>query len=171
MLLITRQDFTDNHRNISQSDFNSGILNQNISDAQFMDVQKLMGVDFYDDLIRNNADANYQALLIKGEYSYNGKIYTNYGLKAVIVFYSYSRYILTGSSVDTPFGFVTKESQHSTPVSKETKKSIFKMNQQIAYNYWENVALFLERNKEDYPLWKNNCVNTRSTFRISKISR
>ena len=36
-LLINRTDFSDNNRQITQSNFNSGTLSQHISDAQFVD--------------------------------------------------------------------------------------------------------------------------------------
>tara|TARA_R110002049_G_scaffold309180_1_gene518124 strand:- start:14056 stop:14571 length:516 start_codon:yes stop_codon:yes gene_type:complete len=171
MILVNRNDFSENNRIISESNYNVKILNQHISDAQFVDVQKLMGIDFYNDLIRNSTSTEYQTLLNGGTYTYNGKTYTNYGLKSVIVFYAYARYILMGSQTDTPFGYVEKNSQNSTPVNYQSKKSMFKINQQTAYNYWESVRLFIERNKEDYPLWDDNCVSTRTVFRISKISR
>lgn len=171
MLLINRADFTTYNRNLSQSNYNTGNLEQHISDAQFVDIQKLMGMDFYNDMIRNYTDANYQTLLNGGVYTYKGITYTNYGLKSVIVFYAYARYILMGSQVSTPLGYIEKNGQNSTAVSYEGKKTMFKLNQQTAYNYWENVRLFIERNKTNYPLWDNNCTTSRTVFRISKISR
>ena len=170
-LLINRADFESNYRNITQSNYNNGNLNQHILDAQFTDVQKLMGLDFYNDLVRNYTDAEYVSLLDGGIYTYQGITYTNVGLKAVIVFYAYARYILMGSQTDTPFGYVEKQDQNSVQVSHNQKQAMFKMNQQTAFNYWENVRLFIDRNKTDYPLWDNNCVTHRKTFRISKIER
>jgi len=47
------------------------------------------------------------------------------------------------------------------------KKEIYKMNRQIAYEYWANVQMYLQRNKEKYPLFK--CERKSRTY-ISKIS-
>jgi len=170
-LLVELNDFNDNHRTISQSLYNNGNLNQHISDAQFVDVQKLMGIDFFNDMLRNSTDTKYSKLLDKSDYNYKGKTYTNVGLKSVIVFYAYSRYLMFGSNVQTPFGLVQKQGNNSQEISFAEKKMMSKMNEQTAYNYWENVRLFIERNKEDYPLWKDNCIVQHQSFRISKISR
>ena len=146
------------------------IIDPYIKDAQFIDVQKLLGSDFFNDLLRNSTDENYIDLLTEGDYVYNGTTYTNVGLKAVLVYYSYARYILLGSNIDTPFGFVTKDTDVSSPSDLSTRKTISKENEQIAFNYWENVKHFLDRNKQDYPLWNENCSSfKRGIFRISKI--
>lgn len=145
------------------------VLNEHINNAQFIDVQKLMGSDFYNDMIRNSTEANYVSLLAEGDYNYQGKVYTNVGLDAVIVFYTMGRYTQFGSHTDTPFGYVEKLTNDSAKVDFGEKKSKAKMHQQTAYNYWENVRLFLDRNADDYPLWKDSCTTQRGTFRISKI--
>ena len=165
--LITRTDIAE-YRQISNSVYDD-VINMHILDAQFSDVQKLLGADFYNDLIQNNTDANYVTLLNGGTYVYQTVTYTNVGLKAVLVHYAYSRYILTGSQTDTPFGYVEKLNEQSEKVDINGKKTISKMNQQIAFNYWENVKQFLDRNASDYPLWENSCANYNQTFRISKI--
>jgi hypothetical protein len=170
-LLITRDDFATNNRIISSSNYNVTALNQHISDAQFIDVQKLLGLDFYNEIVRNPTSTVNATLLNGGDYTYKGTTYTNVGLKSVIVFYAYARYVMFGSQTDTPFGFVQKEGQNSTQIDSGQKKITAKMNQQTAFVYWENVRLFLDRNITDYTLWDDNCLTTHSTFRISKISR
>ncbi len=167
VLLINRTDIAD-YRQISDT-VKDKVLNSFINDAQFVDVQKLLGRDFYNDLIRNFTDTNYQTLLNSGEYTFQTVTYTNVGLKAVIALYTYSRYVLEGSQIDTAFSFVEKLNPDSQPVSMESKKTRAKSNQQTAFNYWENVIDFLDRNSSDYPLWVSGCVVKRSGFRISKI--
>jgi len=166
-LLINRTDIAQ-YRQISDTVYDN-VLNQHIFDAQFSDLQKLMGIDFYNDLIRNWQDAKYTELLDGGTYTYNNTTYTNVGLKVVLTHYAYSRYVLFGSQTDTPFGYVEKLNNDSQAVSIEAKKTIAKMNQQVAFNYWENVNLFLERNSTTYPLYKSGCVTQNRNFRISKI--
>ena len=108
-------------------------------------------------------------MLNGGTYTYQSVTYTNVGLKAVIVHYTYGRYVLQGSETDTPFGRVQKLTNDSQEVSLAAKKTMSKMNQQMAFTYWENVKDFLDRNTNDYPLWENNCGVRRGGFRISKI--
>lgn len=167
-LLITRDDFATHNRKISDSNFNTGILHQHITDAQMVDIQKHLGMEFFDDLLLNSTSTEYQTLLNGGSYEYNGVTYTNRGLKSVLVMYSYARYVLMGSFVDTPFSFVEKTSQDSERVSKSDKKDVYKQNNNTAYMYWQSVELFLNRNSSDYPLWENKCFK-KTSFRISKI--
>tara|TARA_R110000803_G_scaffold149081_7_gene214550 strand:- start:647 stop:1171 length:525 start_codon:yes stop_codon:yes gene_type:complete len=170
-LLVTRHDFAKNNRIISTSTFNQNVLNQHISDAQFIDVQKLLGLDFYNEIVRNPTSTANATLLDGGDYTYNGITYTNVGLRSVIVFYAYGRYVMFGSQTDTPFGLVQKQGQNSTEVDFGQKKTVSKMNQQTAFVYWENVRLFLDRKESEYSLWKDNCLTSNRLFRISKISR
>lgn len=166
--LIDRVDISG-YRQISDTAYDK-VLNQHINDAQFVDIQRLLGSDFYNDMIRNSTNANYVALLDGGDYAYQGITYSNYGLKAVLVHYFYARYVMFGDKTDTPFGFVEKLTPNSQGVDIANKKSLSKDSKDIAFNYWENVKDFLDRNADDYPLWKNNCVTyNRSQFKISKI--
>lgn len=167
--LINRTDINQ-YRQISKT-VNDKILSPHIIDAQFVDIQNLMGIDFYNDMIRNFETAPYPNLLTGGTYTYQSVTYTHVGLKVVLVHYAFARYVLNGSAIDTPFSFVEKmNSENSKPVSYEAKRSISKMNQQVAFNYWQNVQAFLNRNRTDYPLWKKElCTHSGGNFRISKI--
>lgn len=167
ILLINRTDIHE-YRNISKSVLDN-VLNPHILDAQFNDVQKILGANFFNDLIRNYTSTAYQALLNAGTYTYSGTTYTNVGLKAVIVHYAYSRYARFGSNTDTPFGLVVKQSNDSEQSSAADKKAIYTENRGLAFNYWENVKAFLDRNASDYPLYENNCTPTYSGLKIRTI--
>lgn len=167
VLLINRIDIQD-YRQLSDTVYDE-VLNQHILDAQFVDIQKLLGYNLYNDLILNYTDTKYTALLDGGSYVYNTVTYTNHGLKAVLVHYAYVRYVMYGSQTDTPFGLVEKLSTDSKPVDTSQKKAVSKSNEQTAWVYWENVRTFLDRNKTTYPLWDEACLNTGGGFRISKI--
>lgn len=166
--LITRNDIAE-YRQITENVHATKVINQHIVDAEFMDLQKLLGSELYNDLKCNYTSTEYATLLNGGTYTYLGTTYTNVGLKVVLVHYAYGRYILQGSQTDTPFGYVEKLNDTSQQVSLEGKKTMSKMNQQIAFNYWENVKQFLDRNSTDYPLWDSNCMKRSGGFRISKI--
>lgn len=168
-LLVNSNDFATHNRALTQSNYNNGSLDQSISDAQFEDVQGLMGLDFYNDLMRNHADTKYQDLLNGGTYTYKDITYTHHGLKSVIVYYAYSNYILFGSQVDTPFGLIEKDNNNSSRVTEDAKRTKAKKNQNLGYSYWDNVRIFLDRNADTYPLWNTSCIVKRGGFRISKI--
>jgi len=167
-LLINRADIAE-YVQISDTVYDN-ILNKFIQQAQFADIQRLLGADFYNDLIRNSTEANYVTLLDGGDYVYNGVTYTNEGLKVVIIHYFEARYKISGSNVDTPFGLVIKTDPNSTNVDLPSRKTESKEAKNMAFNYWENVKLFLDRNSDDYPLWKTNCVtHSKSRFKVYKV--
>ena len=167
-LLINRTDIAE-WKQVS-STVHDKTLNEHIFNAQFLDLQKLMGTEFFNDMERNYDSVVYKALLNEGDYVFEGTTYFNAGIKRVLVDYAYARYIILGSNQDTPFGQVVKQTNESMPSSKEDKKTIHKMNQQSAFGYWESVVNFLNRNASDYPLWNStNCVNRQSNFKISRI--
>ena len=165
--LITGVDIRQ-HKQISESAYED-TLNQHIKEAQFLDVQELLGANMYNDLLRNLDDVKYTALLDGGEYTYQSDTYSNVGLKTVLVHFAYARYIKFGSFTDTAFSLVEKTEENSTPVSESTKQVIYKNNQQIAHKYWANVKAYLDRNKSTYPLWDLLCTDVDKTFRMEKI--
>lgn len=166
-LLINRVDIAE-YRNLSSTVLDK-VLNPHILDAQFNDIQKLIGSDFFNDLVLNSANANYQTLLNGGSYTYNSVTYTNVGLKVVLVHYAYSRYSRFGSNTDTPFGLVVKSSENTTQISDTDKKASYTENRSLAFNYWENVKKFLDRNATDYPLYEDGCMPVYSGLKIKTI--
>lgn len=164
--LINITDMQEYH-DISDTTYTK-VLNSMIVAAQLQDVSVLLGEKLFNDLL-NNA-GNYTELLDGSVYTYNGVDYTNYGLKSVISHYAYARYLMFGSSKDTPYGFVDKLSgQDSKPTSDKHKKDLYNLNRDSAYTLWISVKNFLVRTKE--PLFINTC-NTKPNnhFKISKIA-
>lgn len=162
MLLITRSDISA-QRQVSQSVYDD-VINQYIEDAQFLDISELIGSKIYNSIMDGD---DHSDLLDGSTYTYKGEDYTHVGLKRVLVYYAYARYVKFGSQTDTPFGFVEKDSEYSTKVSDSNKQATFKLNQQIGYKYWMNVKAFLDRT--NYPDWNNDCRAKGGNFRISKI--
>lgn len=167
-LLINRTDIA-NLVQISDT-CEDNVLNQEIGNAQLLDVMDLLGEELYNDLLRNFDDAKYSELLKGGDYLFNAITYTFPGLKTVLVYYTNARYKKFGSFIDTPFSIVEKiNPESSTPVSGENKQSLYKLNKQIAFKHWLSVRKFLDRNATTYPLWGSSCTKITSTFRIQKI--
>ena len=143
------------------------VLDSMIVAAQLQDVASLLGERLFNDVLTN--PASYTELLDGGIYTHNNIDYTNYGLKSVISHYAYARYLMFGSSKDTPFGFVDKLSgQDSKPTSDKHKKDLYGLNRDSAFKLWISVKNFLVRTKE--PLFINACrTKTNNQFKISKI--
>ena len=140
-----------------------------ILDAQVFDLQKLLGANFFNDLVENYTSTDYQTLLNGGTYDFRSVTYTNYGLKSVLVHYAYARYVRFGHKIDTPRGIVVKLAENSEQSSTSDKKAAYTDNQTLAFNYWENVRTFLDRNRSTYTLFDENCVVNYNILKIKTI--
>lgn len=164
-MLITKTEIQE-HRPVSKS-VKTTVLNQYVDDAEIHDLLPLLGEKFYFDIV---ADVSkYVDLLGRFEYEYDDATIVSPGLKKVLAIFVNARYIMHGSQTDTPFGLVEKNYQDGKSVERGSKKERYKLEQQTAFIYWEQVKLYLDRNADDYPLWGTSCTKRR-TFRINKIT-
>lgn len=170
VLLIDRP-FVSTVKQISKS-LRDEVFNAVVIETQITDIAPLLGEKLFNAILK--APADYTALLEGGDYTIDGELFTNYGLKTVIAYYFYARYKMFGDVIDTPFSSVSKTNENSIPTSEKTKKDLFLLNQQSGFTVWQSVENFLIRTEE--PLYKNssilsgNCITTHNPrLKISKI--
>lgn len=72
------------------------------------------------------------------------------GLKALLTYYSYSRYLVLNGFDDTPNGMVQKTNQFSIPKPLKEIQSFSNKYRSMAKNVWEDIQAFICVNKEDY---------------------
>jgi hypothetical protein len=154
-LLITKQDILDvkdisNHTTLER-------INEYIADAQTMDLCPLLGNGFYFDVLTNYASANYQTLINGSSFDVNGCTWISEGLKRVLVEFAWGRYTYFGVYNDTPFGNVIKTTEWSQPTNDNSRKDIWKQNQQRANMYFESVSKYLDLNTDIFTKWKTSC--------------
>jgi len=124
------------------------VFNSITIEAQIQDLAPLLGERLFNDI--NNNIEDYNELLDGGTYTYNDILYTNYGLKAVLSYYFYARYQMFGGVIDTPFSQIEKlEGAESRPTSENTKKALYQMNRDSAFNVWKSVENYLIRTKNE----------------------
>lgn len=140
-LLITRSDVA-RYRQISKTSHEDK-LNEQIRDAQLLDIQPLIGETFFCKILA--APQDYTDLLDGCIYEHDGVSYTNYGLKMVLCYFAHARYMMFGSAVDTSFNMVEKLNDTSRPVDTTTKKTLYTLNREAAQQLWENVKNYLQR--------------------------
>ena len=138
-------------------------------EAQLQDIAPLLGERLFNDI--NNNLANYADLLNGGTYEYNNITYSNYGLQAVLSYYFYARYQMFGGIIDTPFSIVEKlEGAESRPTSDKTKKDLYQMNRDSAFNIWRSVENYLIRTNNPLFNVAGKCATvTRNNITFSKI--
>ncbi|MFL9845453.1 DUF6712 family protein [Flavobacterium rhizosphaerae] len=161
--LITRNDIAA-YRQMSKTG-NDDKLNEIILDAQLLDLQPLIGEGLYNKLLESLQDL--EDLWNGGMYEFNGISYSNYGLKMVLVYFAYARYMMFSSITDTPFSIVEKLNPESRPAETTTKKTIYTLNRDVAFKIWDSVKNYLIRTKQqDYI----SCANTSAAgLRFTKI--
>jgi len=161
--LITRNDIAK-YRQLSKLP-NDAKLNEMILDAQLLDLQPLIGESLYNKLLAN--PEGYEELLDGSIYEVDGIGYTNYGLKMVLAYFTYARHIMFSSVIDTAYSVVEKLNDNSRPADASTKKTIYSLNRDAAFQIWENVKKYLIRTKHpDF----HHCQNTPTKgLRFEKI--
>jgi len=156
-LLIGLTDFQD-FKGISSNVNTFKELEPHILEAQEFDLRPLMGESFYlsllDDFEASPSLDDYEALFNGGHYTHNGNQYEHGGIKAVLVYHAYARYIGGSPVQSTATGFVRKTNQYSEPASEKTISRMSAQARSGAQSYWDKVKCFIERNSNDYPLFK-----------------
>lgn len=165
--LITKTD-VQQYFQVTNTSYNEP-FDQYIIQAQIDDVAFLLGEKLFNDVMQN--PGSYASLLDGGSYMYNSETYYNYGLKAVISYYTYARYVYFGNIVSTSFGMVEKNHQDSRPVNDKEKKERYTKNRESAFNIWKSVENYLIRT-ENQLYCDNLCLREPNhSFKISKITK
>jgi len=160
--LITRSDIA-RYKQIAKTPHDDK-LNEQILDAQLLDVAPLVGEGLFNKIVA--APQDHTDLLDGGIYEHDGISYTNYGLKMVLAYFAYARYIMFSSAIDTPFSVVEKLSDNSRPVEASAKKTIYTLNRQAGQQVWDNVKNYLIRTRyADY----TSCTTKQGSLRFKKI--
>lgn len=156
VLLINKNDFREYKQLSKGRDLE--VVEQYIQEAQDIDLRELMCDSFYFDLIKNWQEPEYQKLIHGGSYTDADGIQREYkGLKAALVYFSYARYVMRSSSVDTAFGMVQKTDANSQPVPLSEKRDIRDSSIQTANRYWLDVKKYLDEKEDVFTKWKDCC--------------
>ena len=149
--LITILDIQD-YKPLSKNTDTAKKVDPFIQEAQEFDLRPFMGDEFYLELIYQFQnvfpDSNYQDLFEGSTWVKNGKTYENPGLRAVIVYYSYARYLNKANTNSTAFGMVGKTNPDSTPLTDRTIDRLVAQSMNGAKAYLNRVEYFINCNSE-----------------------
>ena len=113
-------------------------FNRFIREAQMFDLKGLVSEAFFQDLTSETPVRNYTLLLEGGMYAFKGKKYEFAGLKAVLAYFAYARYIFVGHQVDTPMGIKEKVNQDGEAISQNERRDVRTMYKQQADMLWQD---------------------------------
>lgn len=171
-LIISRTDIQQCKLQLANSSKNEKI-NQSIKNAQILDLKPLLGVSLYNAVLKDVSEDGgvYNDLLNGVEYEYNGVSYYSSGIKSMLSYYAYGRYIMWGDVVDNPFGATRKASNvgGSGVLDYATKKSFYQNYREIAFNLWIEVKRYIIYTND--PLFCPSISKASGGFKIKKISR
>jgi hypothetical protein len=145
-------------------------LTPKILEAQDFDLRPILGDEFYFALV-NDAPSfeTYDQLWNGCTYTFGGREYTHEGIKAFLVYATYARYSADSATIATATGFVQKGSQYSEHISEKTVSRLVEQARSGSQVYADRFMLFLDRNKQDYPLWLQNCKQNKKFVAGVKI--
>ena len=165
--LITYSDFAS-YKDITANINDTKRLDPYIAESQNFDLRPLLNDELYFDFINNLVEDKYKDLLSGTTYTPDG--YTTeiefYGLKPVLVYFSYSRFLLNDNYKSTNAGFVVKKQfEYSSSLEEKTLARLASQSRASAMSYWKEAVLYLDSNYALYPLWANSRF-----YRIKKSS-
>jgi hypothetical protein len=151
------------------STYATNILNYEKEAIQF-DLMPLLGAAFWHDIETNPLTTANALLLNGGTYMVNGDTIPFSGLKAVLVYFSYARYVAQNNIQDTPSGQHRLQSDWTVPPSVKEMQLKIDQIKSGAVAYWNQCEAFLNENQANYPLWKKCRQNSKTTSqKIFKI--
>ena len=152
--IITITDIQD-FKPISKNTDTQKKLDPFIQEAQEFDLRPFMGDEFYlklvDEFKNTFPDSNYENLYQGSTWMKGGKTYENPGLRAVLVYYSYARYLNKANTNSTAFGMVGKTNPDSTPLTDRTIDRLVSQSMNGAKAYLNRVEFFINCNSELFP--------------------
>lgn len=165
-LLISRDDIVE-YRSISANLNTTKKLSPYILEAQEVDIKNLLGNALYNALV-----LDYEASPSLGTYSdlFNGsswtcsdKTYYHRGIKVVLIYFAYARYLINSPLESTAFGTVVKKDQYSEVQDQKALQRNYDETIKLALAFWEDVKKYLDQS--DIDLW--NCSIQSNYTRIS----
>lgn len=149
--MITRKDF--DCVGLVAKHCNNEKLCIAIDEAKMFDLSPLL-CDFYYDIKNHWSDTSGDFFdLINGSDYQNcsGNTEHQVGLKRVLVYYAYARYVIINNFDDTPNGGVTKTNDFSMPKPLEELRAISNRYRSMAKQVWESQVLpYLCHNKDKF---------------------
>jgi len=133
-----------------------GVTNfvQLATEVEVKEFRILLGIDFYSDLIANQAETRYVNLIEGTSFvNYRNNTVSFNGLKYILAFMNFSKYVGESFVSDTFTGMVRKNRDESESLSTGDIKRLQLDAREIALQDFELIKEFLDKNNTIYPLW------------------
>lgn len=146
------------------SDNNESKYSQIEKEVEEVELRDLLGVELLQDIQANPTNASNIKLLDPHTFvNCRGNSVQHKGLRYVIAYFNYARYVGSSHINDTFTGFVTKNREEATSITSGDINRLQIENRKSSLREWELIKEYLDLNAEDYPLW--DCVQRKHTFK------
>lgn len=140
--------------------------------AQQAELKPFLGDEMYYDFIENIGTPENQRLFDGGEYvEQGGTIYFS-GVKALLSAWSYSRIIKNNQVFVTRGGVTSKDTEQSEQHLNSMVQQRSRDAASAAIRIQHEIALFIDKNRDDYPLWQRSTSTnapTRTAFKMTRV--
>lgn len=171
MIDIVTFDDLKSYKYISDSTKNQSLWPLCVKESQLLDVKTWLGDALLNEIATQMEDDDISAynttLLDGGSYTYGGSTYLFQGLKAVLIYYAFSRFVSRAPYNFTQAGITVKESEYSNPAEEKAIQRLSTEAYLTATAIKEEIELYLKRNSVNYPLYACGTSNRRA--RITAI--
>jgi hypothetical protein len=123
-------------------------------EVEELELKELLGISLLQDL-QTNPTSTYNALLLNGTSftNYMGQTVSHKGLRYVIAYLNYSKYIGESWINDTFTGMVSKKREESELLSEGSIRRLQDQARKQALTEWEIIKDYLNCNSSLFPLW------------------
>jgi len=130
--------------------------NQIATEVEETELRDLCGIALLQDLQTNPSSTNNTKLLNGSEFEdCDGNTIKFKGIRFVLAYMNYSRYITTSYINDTFTGLVQKNRDEASRIDEGTVRRIQTENRKLALAEWSLVERYLNENCDIYTLWKS----------------
>jgi hypothetical protein len=141
-----------------------GTFNVLAEETQISDLKPLLGNDMFQNMLSNPSETWNKNLLDGGTYNVGSMAHTFSGLKYVLSYFFYARYIEQSNEFDTYIGIVEKNNQDSNHLMIGAIKNRANSIRQIAFKYWEECEAFISANNDKFKYYGVTCDRKRNIY-------
>jgi hypothetical protein len=147
-MLLLNYSQQQNIKPISQN--NEDKYFQIASEVEEFELKKILGVRFLQD-IQTTPSGTWNAKLLTGDTLKDGSKHK--GLKYVIAYLNFSRYIGSSNVVDSFSGFKKHTTEQSEFLTEGEVKRLLNLNREIALTEFDLIKDWLNENYSEFPTW------------------
>lgn len=140
------------------------------SEVQYYEIRRMLGVPFYNDMLANVATDKYVKLINGDDWQVSGNMYSHAGLKKVIAYINYSKWVYLSELIESYTGVVMQRNDYANKANEGYIKRLSDEAFQIAMDEWQLIKQYLSYKNDVYPLFYCNSNTTKKPI-ITNIRR